>query len=78
MSDQPKLCRDCKFVRPTGFMFKDYMFARCGHPTAVRPPVLDLVAGEMSKEYRYLARTQRESQVDGDCGKDAIHFEERP
>ena len=65
-----KSCKDCLWCKPYGFLFKDYTYAKCTHPSHMH---LDLVSGKhvLKRAYCNLERGG------GQCGKDGKNWESK-
>ena len=74
MSEDIKLCKDCKFAKRnlTDFILflGSYRFAKCNHPSAMINPNSDYYVTGGSSDY-YFCSTQRAY----DCGKQGKYFE---
>jgi hypothetical protein len=71
-----KLCKDCKYVETTKFLFWRYVpdTPACLHDEAVKTRYVgDLVHGGDFKTSHYLCKTQRKWE----CGSKAIFWEPR-
>ena len=77
--DDPRLCRDCRWVKPTAwwdmpFLLDRYRFAKCQRPEAVFiPRQVNSVSGRVSSGEQHYCETMR----DFDCGPSGKLWEPR-
>lgn len=71
MTTAPRLCKDCKWIRP-----RDEKQPLCGHPTSVAPATTSLVTGELRPAYQYTCADMRGFLAwDTYCGAEGLHWE---
>ena len=74
MTDEPKICRNCKHAKPWGILFfKDWDIAACHSP--LLPQTINPVTGVKEPETKFCS-SQRLTPIDVErCGPRAKWFE---